>query len=87
MLDIDQLRTFLAVTETQSFTRAGDRVAKTQSAVSMQMKKLEEMVGRPLFMREGRGISVSEDGVRLIPYARDIVERSAEALAAFDDTA
>ena len=87
MLDIDQLRTFLAVVETQSFTRAGDRVAKTQSAVSMQMKKLEEMVGRPLFTREGRGIAVSDDGIRLIPYARDIVERSAEALAAFDDTA
>ncbi|MEN0040658.1 MAG: LysR substrate-binding domain-containing protein [Pseudomonadota bacterium] len=87
MLDIDQLRTFLAVVETQNFTRAANRVAKTQSAVSMQMKKLEETVGRPLFDRVGRGITLSADGTRLVPFARDIVERSSEALAAFDDNA
>ncbi len=86
-LDIDQLRTFIAVVETLSFTQAADKVARTQSAVSMQMKKLEETVGKKLFRRQGRGIEISAEGYRLEGYARDIVERSVEALAAFDDSA
>ena len=86
-LDIEQLRTFLAVVDTRSFTQAGDRVAKTQSAVSMQMKKLEETLGKKLFLRQGRGIEINADGQRLVGYARDILERSTEALAAFDDKA
>ena len=86
-LDIDQLRTFLAVVETLSFTRAGEQVHKTQSAVSMQMKRLEEIVGKQLFVRVGRGIAISHDGSRFVKYAREIVEKSHEALAAFDDTA
>lgn len=84
-LDIDQLKTFLAVVETLSFTQAADRVAKTQSAVSMQMKKLEETLGKPLFTRQGRGIELNPDGYRLVGYARDILDRSNEAIAAFDD--
>lgn len=86
-LDIDQLKTFLAIVETGNFTRAAGQVAKTQSAVSMQMKKLEETVDKQLFIRAGRGISVSPDGERLIGYARDIVEKSNEAMTAFDDNA
>jgi DNA-binding transcriptional LysR family regulator len=86
-LDLDQLRSFLAVCETSSFTRAADAVAKTQSAVSMQIKKLEETIGKQLFIREKRCVSLSVDGARLVPYARDLVEKSSEALAAFDETA
>lgn len=87
VLDIDQLQTFLAIVETESFTRAADKVAKTQSAVSMQMKKLEETLGKKLFVREGRGVTVNADGQRLVGYARDIVEKSGETLAAFDKNA
>ncbi|MGI9354396.1 MAG: LysR substrate-binding domain-containing protein [Rhizobiaceae bacterium] len=86
-LDIEQLKTFLAIVETRNFTRAAERVNKTQSAVSMQMKKLEDVVSKQLFIREGRGISVSPDGHRLISYALDIVEKSNEAITAFDDNA
>ena len=50
-LDIDLLKTFLAIADTGSFTRAAEEVHKTQSAVSMQMKRLEELLGRPLFAR------------------------------------
>lgn len=85
--DIDQLQTFLAVVDTRSFTQAAQQVSKTQSAVSMQMKRLEETIGKPLFLRVGRGIELSPDGDRLTGYARDIVEKSREALAAFDDSA
>ena len=85
LLDIDQLRTFVAIADTGSFTRAGEIVHKTQSAVSMQMKRLEERVGRPVFERDGRGTRLTEDGERLLDYARRIVRLNAECLASFDD--
>lgn len=85
LMDVDQLRTFLAIAETGSFTRAADVVFKTQSAVSMQMKRLEERVGRPIFVRDGRASKLTEDGERLLDYARRIVKLNVEALAAFDD--
>ena len=52
-LDVDQLKTFLAIVDAGSFTRAAGEVNKTQSAVSMQMKRLEETLGRPLFAKDG----------------------------------
>jgi len=86
LIDIDQLRTFIAIAETGSFTRAADVVHKTQSAVSMQMKRLEERLGRPIFARDGRASKLTEDGERLIDYARRIVKLNIEALATFSDT-
>lgn len=86
-LDTDQLRTFLAVEQTLSFTRAAEIVSKTQSAVSMQIKKLEENLGKTLFHRLGRSIELTSDGHRLVGYAREIMEASNRALAAFDEEA
>jgi DNA-binding transcriptional LysR family regulator len=85
LIDIEQLRTFLAIAETGSFTRAADIVHKTQSAVSMQMKRLEERLERPIFSRDGRASKLTEDGERLLDYARRIVKLNVEALAAFAD--
>ena len=82
-LDIDQLKTFLAIADVGNFTRAADEVNKTQSAVSMQMKRLEVVLGRPLFARDGRGSRFTHDGERLVQYARRIVALSDEAVAAF----
>lgn len=82
-LDIDQLKTFLAIADVGNFTRAADEVNKTQSAVSMQMKRLEEVLGRPLFARDGRGSRFTHDGEKLIEYARRIVSLSDEAVSAF----
>lgn len=82
-LDIDQLKTFLAIADVGNFTRAADEVNKTQSAVSMQMKRLEETLGRPLFARDGRGSRFTHDGEKLIEYARRIVALSDEAVSAF----
>jgi len=85
LIDVDQLRTFIAIVETGSFTKAAEVVHKTQSAVSMQMKRLEERVSRPVFARDGRASKLTEDGERLLDYARRIVKLNVEALAAFDD--
>ena len=85
-LDLDQLRTFVAIAETGSFTRAGDYVFKTQSAVSMQMRRLEERIGKPIFTRDGRASRLTEEGERLLGYARRMVRLADETVAAFDDT-
>jgi len=85
LIDVDQLRTFIAIVETGSFTKAAEVVHKTQSAVSMQMKRLEERLGKPIFARDGRASKLTEDGDRLLDYARRIVKLNVEALAAFDD--
>ena len=85
-LDLDQLKTFVAIAETGSFTRAADAVFKTQSAVSMQMRRLEERIGKPIFTRDGRASRLTEEGERLLGYARRIVRLSDETLAAFDET-
>jgi DNA-binding transcriptional LysR family regulator len=86
MLDLDQLRTFVAIAESGSFTKAADNVHKTQSAVSMQMRRLEERIGKPLFVRVGRQSRLTEHGERLLHYARRLVQLNDETLAAFDDT-
>lgn len=87
LLDIDQLRTFIAIAETGSFTKAAEVVHKTQSAVSMQMKRLEERIERPIFARDGRASKLTEDGQRLLDYARRLVKLNVETIAAFSDAA
>jgi DNA-binding transcriptional LysR family regulator len=85
-LDLDQLKTFVAIAESGSFTRAADAVHKTQSAVSMQMRRLEERIGKPIFVRDGRMSKLTEDGERLLGFARRMVRLSDETIAAFDET-
>lgn len=85
LLDIDQLRTFVAIADTGSFTRAAEIVHKTQSAVSMQMKRLEERVGKAIFERDGRLSKLTDEGERLLDYARRIVRLNAECIASFND--
>ncbi len=85
LLDVDQLRSFIAIAETGSFTKAAEVVNKTQSAVSMQMKRLEERLDRPVFARDGRASKLTEDGQRLLDYARRIVKLNVETIAAFSD--
>jgi DNA-binding transcriptional LysR family regulator len=82
-LDIDQLKTFLAIAETGNFTRAADRVNKTQSAVSMQMKRLEDMINRALFLRDGRNSKLTEDGERFVEQARRIVATNDEIVSVY----
>jgi DNA-binding transcriptional LysR family regulator len=82
-LDIDQLKTFLAIADHGGFSRAAAAVNKTQSAVSMQMKRLEDVLGRSLFAREGRQSRFTADGERLMAYARRLVALNDETVAVF----
>lgn len=84
-LDLDQLQTFISIADFGSFTRAAEEVHRTQSAVSMQMRRLEERVGKPLFEKDGRTNRLTEDGERLLAYARRLIRLNRETLAAFDD--
>jgi DNA-binding transcriptional LysR family regulator len=80
MLDTDQLRSFLAIVDTGSFNRAAERVNKTQSAVSMHIRRLEEQLNNELFVKHGRGVRLSDAGEKLIDYARQMLHVEASAL-------
>lgn len=81
-LQIDYLRTFIALTEAKNFTKTGIRVNLSQSAVSMQIKRLENEVGKKLFDRVGKTVKLTTDGSILIKYAMRIVKEHDEAVAA-----
>ncbi len=72
-LELDLLRTFVAAVETSSFARAADLVGRTPSAVSLQMDRLEELCGHPLFRREGRRFLLTSTGEKLLVYARRLL--------------
>lgn len=81
MFDLELLKTLVCVVDEGSFTRAGERVHRTQSTVSQQVRKLEELVGRPLLLRDRTGshVTTTEHGVLLTQYARRLLELSEEA--------
>ncbi|MFD1383218.1 LysR family transcriptional regulator [Rhodanobacter aciditrophus] len=82
-MDIDALRSFIAFVDTGSFTRAAKQTFRSQSAISMQMKKLEEDTGQPLFVKEGRNVALTERGQELVSYARRILSLHDEAVSHF----
>jgi DNA-binding transcriptional LysR family regulator len=84
-LSTEYLRTFLAVSATRSFTRAGEQVNRSQSAVSVQIRRLEEEVGRPLFVRDGKTARLTPEGKLLVAHARDIVRHHDAAVLALSD--
>ncbi len=81
-LDSDLMRSFLAVADTGSVTHAAARLFRTQSAVSLQIKRLEDNLGQPLFTRQARGVELTPRGEQLLPYARRVVETLDEAAIA-----
>lgn len=80
-LSIDQLRTLVTIADTSSFTIAAQKLFRTQPALSLQIKRLEEHVGMPLLERKGRTIQVTEAGEVLVDYARRILNLNEEAIA------
>ncbi|WP_246520019.1 LysR substrate-binding domain-containing protein [Ancylobacter lacus] len=81
-LDLDLLRTFVAVVDSGTLSNAAPRVGRSQSAVSMQMQRLEQSVGRPLLVRLPRSVVPTPAGADFLVYARRLLKLSEEALAA-----
>jgi DNA-binding transcriptional LysR family regulator len=79
MLDLELLRSFVSVVDAGGFTRASERVHRTQSTVSQQIKRLEEDVGQPLLIRSGKDVTPTEAGERLLSYARRLLALAEEA--------
>ena len=69
----DLLRAFVTVIDLKGFTRAGERLGRTQPAISLQMKKLQDLVGQPLFAKEGAAGALTEAGETVAGYARQIL--------------
>ena len=82
-LDLDQLQSFCAIADCGSFTEAARRVNKTQSAVSMQIKRLEERLGRTLLTRDGRSVTLTHEGEQVYARARKMLRANAEIMDLF----
>jgi DNA-binding transcriptional LysR family regulator len=85
--DIEALRAIVIGSELGSFARAAIQLGRSQSALSMQLKRLEEQAGHPLFQRNGRGLVPTEAGDALLAYARRIVELHDEAATTLGNAA
>ncbi|MGA4942282.1 LysR substrate-binding domain-containing protein [Streptomyces cinereoruber] len=86
MYEPTQLRTFLAVAQTLSFTRAAERLGVRQSTVSQHVRRLEEVTGRPLFSRDTHRVELTEDGEAMLGFARTILQAHERAAAFFGGT-
>jgi DNA-binding transcriptional LysR family regulator len=80
--DLDVLRSFVAGVELGSFAKAAERLGRSTSAVSAQLKKLEDQVGTPVLRKSGRGMVLTETGETMLSYARRLLELNDEAAAA-----
>lgn len=87
MFDPDQLRTFLAVSETLNFTRAAGRLSLSQPTVSQHVRKLEDAAGRRLLDRDTRGVQLTDDGQAMATFARTILAAHDEATRYFTGSA
>ncbi|RCK41370.1 LysR family transcriptional regulator [Thalassospira xiamenensis] len=82
-LDLDLARTFVAICETGNFSRAAERVNRSASAISLQVKKLEEIIGCSLFERETRRVRLTPDGEVLLGFARRLLQLNDEVMSRF----
>lgn len=82
---LEWLETFLAIVETGSLTKAGDRIARSQSAVSLQLRQLEQVVGAKLFRRENRRVMLTAAGEKLVPLAQRAVDAANAAVMGVAD--
>ncbi len=83
LLDLDLLKTLVAIAETGNFSAAAAAVHRTPSAVSMQVKKLEDILGRPVFIRDSRSVELTADGAFLLEHGRRMLALNRDAVARF----
>ena len=83
-LPTELLRTFVTVIEVKSYTHAADLLGRSQPAISLQMKRLEYLVGQPLVVRKGRSVALTDTGDALIGHARQILRLNDIAISQFE---
>ncbi len=83
LLELDLLKTLVAIADTGNFSAAAETVFRTPSAVSMQVKRLEELVGKPLFTRDSRSVTPTADGDRLLEHGRRLLALNRDMMAQF----
>ncbi len=83
----ESLRSFVTIAELGSFTQAGDKLARSQSAISLQIKKLEELLGQQVFTRKGHNFELTSAGETLMRYAVQILQLNDKALGELDNKA
>jgi len=81
-LDLDVLRTFVTGLDLGSYAKAAGRLGRSQSAISLQLRKLEETTGQTLLRKQGRGLALTPEGEIMLGYARRLLELNDEAVAA-----
>src|ERR1700722_12044847 len=86
-LDLALLRTLLAAVESGSSAATARRGGRSKSAVSLQLKRLEEQIGEPLFVRTGKQMTLTGAGARLVEYARRLLDLNDKTLSAVSDNA
>jgi DNA-binding transcriptional LysR family regulator len=82
--DLDAIKAFVLTAELQSFTRAADALRRTQSAVSLKLRRLEDQLGRRLLERTPRQVRLSVDGAAFMESARELVGAYERAIASFE---
>lgn len=83
LIELDLLKTLVAIAETGNFSAAGDRVGRTPSAISMQVKRLEELVDQRLFERDARSVQLTKAGETLLIHARSLLAQNRQIMAQF----
>lgn len=84
-MDNALLRTFLTLYETKNFTNAARKLHRTQSAISLQVARLEELVGKQLFKRDNRHVLLTPEGEQLVGYARRMLKLENDLLKSFQE--
>ena len=83
LVELDLLKTLVAISETRSFSAAATLIHRSPSAVSMQIKRLEEIIGRPVFLRDSRSVSLTGEGEHLLAHGRRVLELNRQIVSRF----
>ncbi len=83
LIDLDLLRTLVAIADSGNFSTAGQAVGRTPSAISMQVKRMEELIDRPLFVRGGRTVTLTRSGDMLVEHGRRLLALNRELVSRF----
>ncbi len=83
LLELDLLKTVVAIAETGNFSSAAEATFRTPSAISMQVKKMEDLLGKPVFVRDSRSVRLTSEGEQLLTHARRVLSLNSDIISKF----